>query len=426
MMLAHVLLYMTFREDFYVLIGAFAVSFVFYLLVIGEYGIKDVFYMAIALRLFWVFTTPTLSDDYFRFLWDGELNLNQTNVFSQTPSELIVQPEFDQKLHAQLYDGMNSKDYYSVYPPANQLYFTLSGLVSNSCFGRLLTLKILFFLTEFIGLFVLFKLAQTKRIIPEKFSMWALNPLVIIEGVGNLHFEVVMLVYVLLSVVYFNRNWWLSAFFYGIAISTKLLPLMFLPLFIPFYGWAKSVRFGLVAGGVFLLTFIPFITVEAVLNMWQSIDLYFQTFEFNASVFYIIKWIGELVVGWDVIQTAGPILAGITIGFIMVLTFLPKKICKRTFAGSLLAVSTVYLFMSTTVHPWYALIPFAISVFSKHKFPFWWTGLIFLSYSFYQGDSLEEQPLILWLEYGVLIVLVVKEIQLKKEPQHVADELKAT
>ena len=416
---AHILVFLTAREDFYMLLGLFTGAFWLYLLIIDEYDITDVFYMAIALRVFWLFSTPTLSDDYHRFLWDGEATLSGKNVYGHTPSDLIVLSEFDTSLNGDLYKQMNSPDYFSVYPPVNQLYFIASGLFTDSVYGRLLTLKILFFLTEFIGLFTLFRLALSKGVAIGKFSLWALNPLVIIEGMGNLHFEVVMLTYVILAVVYFKKSWLLSAIFFGIAISTKLLPLMFLPLLIPYLGWGRSIKYGVIAGLTFLITFLPFLSLEVLLNIWSSIDLYFQSFEFNASIFYIVKLIGELTVGWDIVETAGPIMAGITVLVIASLSFFPQKTWKLSLPAAALIVSTVYLLMSTTVHPWYALIPFGISLFSKHKFPFWWTGLIFLSYSFYINGTIEEKPLFLFIQYGVLFLLIGREVvkkgRLKKE-----------
>ncbi|MFT4722915.1 MAG: alpha-1,6-mannosyltransferase, partial [Flavobacteriales bacterium] len=120
---AHILVFLTAREDFYMLLGLFTGAFWLYLLIIDEYDITDVFYMAIALRVFWLFSTPTLSDDYHRFLWDGEVTLSGKNVYGHTPSDLIVLGEFDTSLNGDLYKQMNSPDYFSVYPPVNQLYF---------------------------------------------------------------------------------------------------------------------------------------------------------------------------------------------------------------------------------------------------------------------------------------------------------------
>ncbi len=415
--LAHVLILLTAREEFYIILGGFTCAFFMYLLIIEEYEVQDVFYMAVALRLIWLFATPNLSNDYFRFIWDGEVTASGINVFGSIPTELAVDSEFNTSLNQQLYEGMNSKEYFSVYPPVNQLYFLVSALGGESLPVRLFLLKLVFFLTEFLGLFVLFKLASSKSVAKEKFSLWALNPLVIIEGIGNLHFEVVMLVYVLLAVVYFKRNWKLSAVFCGLAISVKLLPVMFLPLLIPYLGWGKSLRYGGLAGAVFLLTFTPFLSLEVIQNIWSSIDLYFQTFEFNSSIFNVVNYVGKQVVGWDITQSAGPIMAIITILVIALLSFNPKTKTYFNLPTAMLVASTTYLLMSTTVHPWYILIPFGISLFSKHKFATWWTFLVFLSYSFYMYDSLENKPLWLFIQYGFLFVLIGQQIFTKRNNQ---------
>jgi hypothetical protein len=44
-------------------------------------------FIAVVIRVSLVFTTPNLSDDYFRFIWDGHLSLNGENPFEKKPSE---------------------------------------------------------------------------------------------------------------------------------------------------------------------------------------------------------------------------------------------------------------------------------------------------------------------------------------------------
>ena len=36
------------------------------------------------------------------------------------------------------------------------------------------------------------------------------------------------------------------------------------------------------------------LSLEVLRNIWQSIDLYFHRFEFNASVYYLLRWLGFL------------------------------------------------------------------------------------------------------------------------------------
>ncbi|MFN6064516.1 MAG: hypothetical protein ACK49K_14655, partial [Bacteroidota bacterium] len=47
-------------------------------------------FIAVVIRISLVFTTPNLSDDYFRFFWDGNVSIQGENPYDKRPSELIT------------------------------------------------------------------------------------------------------------------------------------------------------------------------------------------------------------------------------------------------------------------------------------------------------------------------------------------------
>ena len=57
--------------------------------------------------------------------------------------------------------------------------------------------------------------------------LYALNPFIILEFSGNVHFEGVMIFFILLALYYLLKNQWIaSAAFLGVAVQVKLIPLI--------------------------------------------------------------------------------------------------------------------------------------------------------------------------------------------------------
>ena len=49
------------------------------------------YYWGMLMRLLLLFSFPALSDDIYRFIWDGRLLLNLTDPYKQLPSEYVTQ-----------------------------------------------------------------------------------------------------------------------------------------------------------------------------------------------------------------------------------------------------------------------------------------------------------------------------------------------
>jgi len=74
----------------------------------------------------------------------------------------------------------------------------------------------------------------------------------------------------------------------------------------------------------------------------------------------------------------------------------------------------VYLFFSTTVHPWYLVLPLGLSIFGKYRFPFAWAALVVLSYSAYGQSGFKENLLLITTEYLWVYALLIWEVFYKK------------
>jgi alpha-1,6-mannosyltransferase len=150
-------------------------------------------------------------------------------------------------------------------------------------------------------------------------------------------------------------------------------------------------------------SFAPFLSSEFISNFSDTIALWFQDFEFNASVYYIIRWIGFQTIGWNIIADVGKILPLVIIFILLLLTFFRRNSSLQQLLTALLFGSSVYFLLSTTVHPWYIATPLVLSIFTKYKFPVVWSLLVMVSYSAYVADGFSENLWLVALEYlGVL------------------------
>jgi len=205
----HYLGYFVEREDFNLMLPLFFGLFplLAYFLNFGSKSSLGLgfFVGGLVLRLSLLMAIPFWSEDFVRFLWDGELVRMGFNPYLELPADFLQTLGDAQNPYlANLLDLMNSPNYFSVYPPLNQAIFYLAALGAEMDPWRgVVALRILIILGEIGVFFVLKKLFQAFSIPSSQLILYWLNPLVILELTGNLHFEGFVLLSLLLVVIYF-------------------------------------------------------------------------------------------------------------------------------------------------------------------------------------------------------------------------------
>ncbi len=175
----------------------------------------------------------------------------------------------------ELFGQLNSPNYYTIYPPVMQGIFWLAGkLFPVNVIGAIILMKCIIVMIELGTIFLLITLLK-KLLLPKHLSLlYVLNPLVVIELTGNVHFEGVMIFFVLLAFLLMLQNKWQgSAICLGLGIATKLLPVLFLPLLINKSGWKKGLMYSLITGITTLILFALVFDIATVQHMLNSVDL---------------------------------------------------------------------------------------------------------------------------------------------------------
>ena len=413
------------RTQFGFIATFYTLAFIAYLVIYSQrnsFNFKQILFFAITAQLLSIWNEPTLSIDYYRFLWDGEITLQGINPFDYKPKELLNHNFVQSSAYLkEIYTGIGemSQGNYSCYPPVNQFYFIIASSFSDSIAINTFILKLLIVLTELLGAIYLIKILKNLKIETSRIWLLFLNPLWIIECTGNTHFEGVMLSFLFIALYYLlHKRELVGSLFFAIAIQIKLIPLMILPFFYRFLGFWKSVLFY----GLTILIVIGFglieLNSENIANFGDSLRLYFQVFEFNSFVLYYYVQLGIINTGWNMTKTYGPQLSSIAMMLIFTLSLYGDNFNWKTLFKRITLGFFAYLLLSSTLHPWYILPLLSFSLFTNYSFPILWSFLIFFSYIFYlhNDSSLQQVRIVTNIEYSLVIGLFIYELIKKKTP----------
>lgn len=381
-----------------------------------KWNFKFLVIAGILFRLVFLLAFPNLSQDFYRFIWDGQLVSQGLNPYLYTPNEIMAQGNLVIENAQELHTGMGelSAKHFSNYPPLNQLLFAIATLLGGkSILGSIIAMRIVIILADLGILYFGIKLLKHLNKSTYLIFWYFLNPLVIIELTGNLHFEGLMLFFFLVSIYLIAKNRWTwGGAFYALSILTKLVPLLFLPLFLKHFGFKKSMLFYGLIGTVLIAGTLPFFTVEFINHYSETIGLWFSNFEFNAGIYNVVKAIGlQLdVPAFEMIKSYGKIMPILVIILTLVFTFKRNNKNLATLITSMLWILSAYYFLSTTVHPWYIISLVLLAIFTEFRFPLVWSLATILSYWAYSNPEFQENLLVLSIEYLLVYSFLAYEL----------------
>lgn len=387
---------------------------------------------ALLLRVIFLWAVPELSDDFWRYLWDGRLLTHGMNPYQFVPEELLTHPIYEQAHLSQLFAPLNSPKFYSVYPPVTQAFFSLATVFfPDNVFGSIVVLHLLNVLLEAGTIVLLAKLLEVLGKPKSWALLYAFNPLVIIELTGNLHTEGIMIFFIIAALYcLFKEQDIASAICFAMAVGAKLLPLMFMPLILHRLWLKRGVIYCAIVGIINLSLFVLFFDLELLLKIRESMGLYFAHFEFNASVYYFVRYgvINEYWRLWDYhayFKGFSPLENLLHYDlYVLLRKLLPimdiaiivywstrkaVKDSKQKFLTAMLLIYSTHFFLATTIHPWYITPLVLFTALTKYRYALIWTSLIGFTYISYKVGGFEEHSGIIAVEYLVVFAYLYYE-----------------
>ncbi len=413
------------RTDFTKLLTLYsALFFLCYKLIqLNKGNFRFLVAVTLLVRLVFLFAIPNLSQDFYRFIWDGRMIINGMNPYLFTPESFMNANNLPFAQARELYHGMGilNASHYTNYPPIKQFIFAIAALFSgNSILGSTVVFRFFIIAADFGTLYFGKKLLERFKLPVHSIFWYLLNPFIIIELTGSLHFEGIMIFFLVWSLYLLHSGKWkIAAVVFALSISVKLIPLMLLPLFYQWFrktysGLKELIRFYLIVATCTVLLFLPFYSSEFVTNYSETVALWFGQFEFNASLYYVARAIGYAITGYNQIAIIGKFIPAIVIISLIAMTFSRKNESIPKLISAMLLIATLYYFSSTTIHPWYIATLVGLSVFTNYKFPLVWSFMIIFSYYAYSNANFTENLWIVGLEYSVVYAVFIWEVFFKK------------
>jgi len=401
------------RSNFSFLLTVYSALFAIYFFAVKfklRYSLITAILLFAGTRIPFFFDLPQLSDDFYRFIWDGMLLNEGLNPIGRVPSAQNIYNFKDTAFAEMLLENMNSPNYSSVYPTFHQLFFGLAYFFSGSdLLAGVNVMRAFIVIFEFTFFLVLLLRGQNKE---QNFVYgYLLNPLVIVEGVGNLHFEAIMLPWIAITLIDFSRTrYFRVAVPWAVAILVKLTPLIMAPMLI--FRIEPKIRFYFIMTSLFILfVFLGMLQPWALFtDFGNGLGLYFGSFEFNASIYYILREIFTYFLSYNPIAVLAPALALIAFGLIVAASWFGRKANIFELA---LVVFLIYLLLSTTVHPWYIIPVVYLAIRARRDYILIWSFTAILSYTHYMGE-VGPKWIYLTVEYGLLGLAIFMESMRKK------------
>lgn len=360
----------------------------------GRVDIRLIWGFAILFRVVLLPCVPFLSDDIYRYLWDGHVQLAGINPYLYPPDA----PELE-SIRTAWHARINNPSISTIYPPFAQLVFGAGALAG----GSLLALKVLWTLADLAACLLLAKIARrTGRSVPGTLVLFAWSPLLVVETAWSGHFEsvgILLLVVLVFLALPARRagsaaNTWAMGAVLALATLTKFAPIVALPALIRRYG----VRLAAACAVVLVLFHLPY--AEAGSALWAGLATYAEHWRAYEGAFAVIE---AVVPG----PGAPRYLSGVLVLAVVAWATFRNLDAER----ALFRILGAGLLLSPTFHPWYALWILPFAALRRSRAWILLSGLAFVTY-LGLGPYLEtgEWPrplwtvLLLWLPFYALLL----------------------
>ena len=202
-------------------------------------------------RLSIIFSPPYLSDDIYRYVWDGRVQAAGINPYRYVPAD----PALAQLRDENIYPKINRREYArTIYPPVAEAVYFLTTRVSESVTWMKATMVGF----EAVTIWAILQLLASFGLPRQRILIYAWHPLAVWEFAGSGHLDAIAIAFIALALLARRKNAEVATgFALACAMLVKFFPLALFPALYKRWDWKMPVAFAF----TILVAYVPYLSV---------------------------------------------------------------------------------------------------------------------------------------------------------------------
>ena len=307
----------------------------------------------VALRVVALTPVVPLSDDLYRYAWDGQVQASGTSPYRYPPTapeladlrtDWLFPDAADCAEQLERGEGcvrINREGVRTIYPPIAQLWF-LTGHVLGASELRDLGWELLALVADLATVLLLWRLLIARGRDPRWVAVYAWSPVAVLEAVQNGHVDGLATFFVVVAIALAGRRPAWSGAALGVATMIKLYPALLLPVLLA----RRPLRVGSAFVGVCALSYLPHLLVLGS-DVVGFLPGYVAEEEYGSGDRYL------LLRPLGLVGRSGTLAAAVLGAAVLVVVL--RRLPSRPAEDNALLLFGAALLVATPVQPWYGL-----------------------------------------------------------------------
>ena len=351
---------------------------------------------AAVFRLSIIFFPPYLSDDIYRYIWDGRVQAAGINPYRYIPGETSLAQLRDDKI----YPYINRRDTaHTIYPPVAEAAFLAITRFSES----VTWMKVAMVGFEAVAVWAIIQLLVSFGFARQRVLIYAWHPLVVWEFAGSGHVDALAIAFIALTLLARRKNKETpTGLLLACATCVKLFPVVLFPAVYKRWGWRMPLAFAV----SMLAGYLPYLSVGPM-KVLGSLPFYATERGLISGEQYFLLALARQVFHVNVPTLAYFIFVVAVLGALSLWMMQHQQGDDTSYLRNGLLIASIFLLLLAPHFSWYFtwLIPFLCFVPS---IPFFYlTVANFLLYLTWLGDAPERVIVLKVLIFAPFLILLL-------------------